>query len=610
MGDTYTNVSERTQTATEVSNHISPTNTESAISVDNPGFRYGNMMASSGDNSIQLTQNNNSNLCPASAASVSDMSTQEYLRRAAIENGQQNLSFEETSPDPLVGFAKSNLITENETVRSSPIIGAHGKMMVQNRRQALPITNHTLDSQRQSKIVIIKPTAPNAKELISDPVEIINCIQNSPFNNTDKIADIRVNKRRNIIVAELKKGDQVLINQLLEVTNLGSWSVECSQPNTDTVHYGVISPIGLNTKLQGITALIDTHSENCTVTDAIRLKKRTGGVWTDSTSLKLAFKGDHKVDHITIGMSYYKVRPFIPEPLQCFNCQRLGHGSSGCPNKIRCLLCGAEHDKKNCTVPQDHQRCANCRGNHRANSKECWYIRQACEIERIKIVSNKTHNEARSEFVSNRAGNLDTQGSSLRSENFPRLPSAPAPASYSRSVDSPQVTSYSNAVMRNRIVYEQKETKTVSTQTVYSNNLEMSPQFIEKISRSFIDILRIFGVGDNSEHQKEVVKDTLMMHLGAKSVPTTADNKKRPAETDTTEDESTDETDVLSDSCTINSGEFITVEKRQMRTRSNGAKAKEQQEVKKKKQEEKKRQKKQKKEEKKQQGNVKKKKDA
>ena len=79
-------------------------------------------------------------------------------------------------------------------------------------------------------------------------------------------------------------------------------------------------------------------------------------------------------------MKLFKVRPYVHSPLQCFKCQRLGHTATGYKAKVCCLKCGEEHKVESCLA--EEIKCANCKGNHRANSTECTLIAEGKEIEK------------------------------------------------------------------------------------------------------------------------------------------------------------------------------------------------------------------------------------
>ncbi|GBM10219.1 hypothetical protein AVEN_177488-1 [Araneus ventricosus] len=56
------------------------------------------------------------------------------------------------------------------------------------------------------------------------------------------------------------------------------------------------------------------------------------------------------------------VRPYIPNPLRCFQCQHFGHSKASCRGTLTCSRCvEAGHENSNCTAPE---KCVNCKGPH------------------------------------------------------------------------------------------------------------------------------------------------------------------------------------------------------------------------------------------------------
>ncbi|KAL1124424.1 hypothetical protein AAG570_001052 [Ranatra chinensis] len=68
-----------------------------------------------------------------------------------------------------------------------------------------------------------------------------------------------------------------------------------------------------------------------------------------------------------------RIEPYkIPKTsLQCHNCQRLGHGTQGCPAERRCVKCGLSHLAKECKKTKEEFRGALCGGNHTATYRGC-----------------------------------------------------------------------------------------------------------------------------------------------------------------------------------------------------------------------------------------------
>ncbi|XP_055932822.1 uncharacterized protein LOC129962848 [Argiope bruennichi] len=54
---------------------------------------------------------------------------------------------------------------------------------------------------------------------------------------------------------------------------------------------------------------------------------------------------------ILAGYARYKVRPYIPTPLRCFNCQRFGHSKNACRGKQTCSRCASfGHSSTECNA--------------------------------------------------------------------------------------------------------------------------------------------------------------------------------------------------------------------------------------------------------------------
>ncbi|GBM55063.1 hypothetical protein AVEN_73147-1 [Araneus ventricosus] len=98
---------------------------------------------------------------------------------------------------------------------------------------------------------------------------------------------------------------------------------------------------------------------------------------------------------IKAGYINCKLRPYIPNPLRYFKCQRYGHSQQSCrgtdPVCGKCTESG--HETNVCT--SDTFKCRNCSGPHAASSKSCptWIFEK--EVIAVKIKWNITFPEAR-----------------------------------------------------------------------------------------------------------------------------------------------------------------------------------------------------------------------
>ena len=192
---------------------------------------------------------------------------------------------------------------------------------------------------------------------------------------------------------ELKNPNTEVVSRLMKVSWLTRWAVTCYLPKSEMYKYGVISPMSTAIEMQGIKELIRIREGSADVHKIERLRKKTETGWIDSVCLKITFQTSNLPAAVTIGHSYYRVRPFVEQPIQCFRCHRLGHIAIGCRAKVRCLLCGGGHPKEQCQAQAFE--CANCKGRHKAYSRECSLIQMACKIEKVKAYKNETHAEAR-----------------------------------------------------------------------------------------------------------------------------------------------------------------------------------------------------------------------
>ncbi|GFV47974.1 uncharacterized protein TNCV_2295541 [Trichonephila clavipes] len=92
-----------------------------------------------------------------------------------------------------------------------------------------------------------------------------------------------------------------------------------------------------------------------------------------------------------------KIRPYIPNPLRCFKCQRFGHSQTSCRGQLTCSRCASVgHSSTDCTL---EPKCVNCTQFHPSDSKLCqkWKIEK--QIQEIKINKNISYFEARKLIV-------------------------------------------------------------------------------------------------------------------------------------------------------------------------------------------------------------------
>ncbi|KFM60227.1 Nucleic-acid-binding protein from mobile element jockey, partial [Stegodyphus mimosarum] len=118
---------------------------------------------------------------------------------------------------------------------------------------------------------------------------------------------------------------------------------------------------------------------------------RKEGQLIDTKHVILTSKSPDLPKNIKAGYINCPVRPYIPNPMQCFQCQRFGHSKISCRGKHTCARCAVVgHDSDTCTAAS---LCINCKGEHPAFSCSCpkWKLEKE-----IKVNKNISYAEARS----------------------------------------------------------------------------------------------------------------------------------------------------------------------------------------------------------------------
>ena len=266
-----------------------------------------------------------------------------------------------------------------------------------------------------NKIILIKPRDVN---LIASPLKIANMLNKSPFKKF--VVDTSVHKRLAMIVVMVKSGFNE--SNLDSIKTIDGHEVECTiKAREPSLRYGVIQPVSLDTNLEELKQMIEIDGDgevwNGQLIEVTRLKRKAGLIWVDSQSLRLGFSGKDLPKGVKIGYSYYRVSPYVRAPLQCYNCQRMGHTAANCKSLTRCMLCGSNHKKQDCTMEDSTlYKCANCQGNHRSNDPVCAQYRQAREVELLRSTQNMTFQEARKSVIQrNRSYN---SASPTRSDSY------------------------------------------------------------------------------------------------------------------------------------------------------------------------------------------------
>ncbi|GBN46434.1 hypothetical protein AVEN_21603-1 [Araneus ventricosus] len=169
-----------------------------------------------------------------------------------------------------------------------------------------------------------------------------------------------------------------------------------------TIAISVQPHVTLNTSKGVITCgrLLNLSNEEITkelggqgVKDVRRINIRRDGELMPTKHFILTFNTPRLPEYIKAGYVRCSVRPYIPNPLRCFKCQRFGHSKTNCRGTLTCARCAAAgHESTDCTAVE---KCVNCDGKHTSFSRSCpkWKVEK--EVVATKYKQNISFPEAR-----------------------------------------------------------------------------------------------------------------------------------------------------------------------------------------------------------------------
>ena len=128
----------------------------------------------------------------------------------------------------------------------------------------------------------------SSKTIFNNPVKFTQALMYSPFDSGE-INEIRTNKHSHTIVGELCRHNQnLIIEELLTVSQIGEWIVKCQVPLRDRFKFVMIYPVDLDTDHEKLKCDINVHND-IQLANIERLKMRKNGELLLSPTLKLAF---------------------------------------------------------------------------------------------------------------------------------------------------------------------------------------------------------------------------------------------------------------------------------------------------------------------------------
>ena len=130
------------------------------------------------------------------------------------------------------------------------------------------------------------------------------------------------------------------------------------------------------------------------VVSIYRKKRKINNILTETGILILTFDTCSLPTNVKLGWTVLEVRKYIPDPRQCFKCQKYNHSSKSCrsPNDV-CNRCGGiGHSGAMCT---NAVKCANCAKPHQSNSRQCFFFSLEKEITTIQTTEKIMYRDAK-----------------------------------------------------------------------------------------------------------------------------------------------------------------------------------------------------------------------
>lgn len=122
--------------------------------------------------------------------------------------------------------------------------------------------------------------------------------------------------------------------------------------------------------------------------------------WIPANTIKVTFRGQQVPDEVVFGFSKRKVKPDVPDPVQCFRCLRFGHIIKHCKQESStCQRCSIQHEFSRDRPCESPVKCFHCHSDkHNGTSKDCpEYLRNKL-IKESMYFNNVTFREADEQF--------------------------------------------------------------------------------------------------------------------------------------------------------------------------------------------------------------------
>ncbi|XP_055925538.1 uncharacterized protein LOC129957298 [Argiope bruennichi] len=199
----------------------------------------------------------------------------------------------------------------------------------------------------------------------------------------------------------MRSGDLLIeINSRKQAQNIQKLKALATIPIKVYLHTSLNTSKGVITCGEIFNLPVDLITEELKsqgVTHVRRITIRRDGQTLETKHHILTFMSPKLPGYIYASYIKLPVRPYIPNPLRCFKCQRFGHSKANCRGTVACARCAEKgHESQDCSAPE---KCVNCKGEHTSFSRLCprWKIEK--QITATKIKENIPYPEARKKVL-------------------------------------------------------------------------------------------------------------------------------------------------------------------------------------------------------------------
>lgn len=269
-------------------------------------------------------------------------------------------------------------------------------------------------------------TTVNLRDFLGSFVEDTAIANNETYIHIKSADNVPIARRNRFLVAKyLKsvsqnitkasfngKGEMILkvkgekdVEKILKLQQIGEWPVKVERHQTLNSSKGIV----FNPDLSWLSEEeIKEGLAEYKVKEVYIFKRtpRNAEVGTNREAkpyglIILTFDTQQPPKKIRYGFEYIEVRKYIPNPMRCKKCQRLGHTTGNCQSKrIVCEQCGQGFEEERVPVHNcSNKMCVNCtKTGHTSNDRDCPQYLMAKKVESIMALENLSRYEARKAF--------------------------------------------------------------------------------------------------------------------------------------------------------------------------------------------------------------------